>query len=54
MDNPENKALLSKKNVSITPHMAWYSEESQKELRRKAAMEIARVLKGEKPLHIVH
>ena len=28
--------------------MGWYSEESEKDVRRKAAMEVARVIKGEK------
>lgn len=42
--------LLSLPNVIITPHMAWYSEESAVDLQRMAAEEVARVLKGEEPL----
>jgi D-3-phosphoglycerate dehydrogenase / 2-oxoglutarate reductase len=53
MDVPENAALVGRSNVSITPHMGWYSVESEKDVRSKAAMEIARVIKGGKPLHIV-
>lgn len=42
--------LLSLPNVIITPHMAWYSEESAVDLQRMAAEEVARVLRGEEPL----
>ncbi|HEX6148935.1 C-terminal binding protein [Nocardioides sp.] len=31
----------------LTPHMAWYTEESEEDLRRKAAAEAARLLAGE-------
>jgi hypothetical protein len=34
--------------------MAWHSEESAKELKRKAAEEVRRVLLGEKPLYQVN
>ncbi len=51
--NLENQKLLSMKNVLITPHSGWYSEESENDVRRKAALEIARVIKGERPLHVV-
>ncbi len=33
--------------VLLTPHMAWYTEESETDLRRKAAAEAARMLRGE-------
>lgn len=33
----------------VTPHMAWYTEESQLDLRRKAAQEAVRILRGEAP-----
>lgn len=33
----------------ITPHMAWYSQESGAELRGKAAAEAGRLLRGEPP-----
>jgi D-3-phosphoglycerate dehydrogenase len=51
--NNDNANLLVRKNVLITPHMGWYSEESEIDVRKKAAMEIARVIRGEKPLHVV-
>jgi D-3-phosphoglycerate dehydrogenase len=36
--------------VVFTPHMAWYTEESETDMRRKAAQEAARLLRGQ-PLH---
>jgi len=39
--------LYSLDNVILTPHVAWYSEESQKTLRRKVAEEALRALRGE-------
>lgn len=33
--------------VVLTPHMAWYTEESELDMRRKAAEEAARLLRGE-------
>ena len=41
--------FLDMDNVILTPHSAYYSEESKIEMRRKAAEEVARVLRGEKP-----
>lgn len=32
--------------VLMTPHMAWYTEESEADLRRKAAAEVVRILRG--------
>ncbi len=36
-------------NVILTPHVAFYSEESVRELQRKAAEEVVRVLSGQTP-----
>jgi D-3-phosphoglycerate dehydrogenase len=38
----------------LTDHAAWYSEEAIADLQRKAAEEVARVLRGEAPLHQVN
>lgn len=46
--------LFQHENFLCTPHMAWHSEESAKELKRKAAEEVRRVLLGEKPLYQVN
>jgi len=44
-----NSALLRREDVILTPHMAYYSEESTAELQRKAAEEVVRVLQGNPP-----
>jgi len=36
-------------NVILTPHVAFYSEESVQELQRKAAEEVVRALSGRPP-----
>lgn len=33
--------------ILMTPHMAWYTEESESDLRRKAAAEAVRMIRGE-------
>ncbi len=37
----------------LTPHMSWYTEETELELRRRGAAEARRILDGEEPLHPV-
>ena len=37
----------------LTPHMAWYTEESERDLRVKAAQEARRLLAGERPRDVV-
>ncbi|MBA9027406.1 MULTISPECIES: C-terminal binding protein [Bacillaceae] len=49
-DNP----LLSMENVVITPHIAWYSEESEVELKRKSAQNVVDVLTGYIPTYLVN
>jgi D-3-phosphoglycerate dehydrogenase len=39
--------------IILTPHMAWYTEESELDLRRKATEEALRILDGKAPLHAV-
>jgi D-3-phosphoglycerate dehydrogenase len=46
--------LFRHENFLCTPHMAWHSEESAQELKRKAAEEVRRVLRGEAPLYQVN
>jgi D-3-phosphoglycerate dehydrogenase len=43
---PVNSPLIGKKNVIITPHTSFYSDESLVELQTKAAQEVANVLVG--------
>lgn len=40
-------------HLLFTPHMAWYTEESEADLRFKAAHEVRRLLLGERPKEIV-
>ena len=35
----------------LSPHQAWYTEESQSDLRRKSAEEALRIIEGESPLN---
>jgi D-3-phosphoglycerate dehydrogenase len=46
---PNGSPLLDSDKVVFTPHIAWYSEETIEQLRRNAAMEVARILSGEQP-----
>jgi D-3-phosphoglycerate dehydrogenase len=46
---PRDSRLRRFENVILTPHAAWYSEEAQNDLQRKAAEEVVRVLKNQKP-----
>jgi D-3-phosphoglycerate dehydrogenase len=41
--------LFKMPNVIVTPHIAWYSEQSAVDLQRMAAEEAVRVLRGEGP-----
>lgn len=42
-------ALVSHDRVVVTPHAAWYSEESYEALKSEVAREVVRVLSGERP-----
>jgi D-3-phosphoglycerate dehydrogenase / 2-oxoglutarate reductase len=48
-DEPVDAAVFEPvaDRVLLTPHMAWYTEESEADMRRKAAAEAARLLRGE-------
>lgn len=46
---PAHHPLCTLKNVVLSDHTAWYSEASVRELKRRAAEEVARVFAGEEP-----
>ncbi|WP_088105776.1 C-terminal binding protein [Halalkalibacter urbisdiaboli] len=48
----ENNPLLKMDNVILNPHVAWYSEEAQLELKRKTAQNVADVLLGYYPTYL--
>ncbi|MCL2248160.1 MAG: C-terminal binding protein [Oscillospiraceae bacterium] len=50
---PSNHPLLRHENLTVSPHMAWYSEDSAQELKRKVALEATRFVKGESVLYSV-
>jgi D-3-phosphoglycerate dehydrogenase len=49
-----NSPLFTLDNLIITPHSAYYSEESIHEARQRAAEEVVRVLSGHPPLSPVN
>ncbi|MDR3221043.1 MAG: C-terminal binding protein, partial [Candidatus Accumulibacter sp.] len=51
---PATHPLFKHDNFYCTPHMAWHSEESAQELKRKAAEEVRLVLRGEAPRYQVN
>ncbi|HLR31724.1 MAG TPA: C-terminal binding protein, partial [Fodinibius sp.] len=50
----EHHPFMTMDQVVLTPHVAFYSEESMQELKRKTAETIISVLKGEKPTYVVN
>ncbi len=48
---PPDHPLLGLPNCRVTPHSAWYSTAALEDMRRKAAMDVLRVLRGEDPLY---
>ena len=42
------------KNVVVSDHIGWYSEEAMRDLQRKAAEEVVRILNGMSPKHWVN
>jgi D-3-phosphoglycerate dehydrogenase len=49
-----NTSLLGRDNLILTPHTAFYSEESLVDLQTKAAEEVVRVLSGQAPRNPVN
>ncbi len=47
---PPDHPFLHEKRIIVTPHAAWYSEQSKIDVRVKGAEEVVRVLKGERPM----
>jgi D-3-phosphoglycerate dehydrogenase len=45
------RSIADRKDIIVTPHVAFSSETSLLELRQRSADEVVRVLKGELPLH---
>lgn len=50
----KNNRLLKMDNVIISPHVSWYSEEAEIELKRKATQNVADVLAGYYPTYLVN
>ena len=51
---PEDHTLRRRENVIISPHVAWYSEQSMAGLQAGAPNEVRRVLRGEWPVNVVN
>lgn len=51
---PQDSGLRSLPNVVLTDHAAYYSVEALSELKRKAAVNVRRVLQGEPPTYAVN
>lgn len=46
--------LLQRRNVLVTPHVAWYSQDARRELGVKAAEEALRYIRGERPRNLIN
>jgi D-3-phosphoglycerate dehydrogenase len=51
---PERHPLRGREDVILTPHVAWYSEESMRGLQAGAPSEVRRVLTGAWPVNVVN
>jgi len=51
---PDPHPLRGRENVTITPQVAWYSEQSMVGLQSGAPNEVRRVLTGEWPVNVVN
>ncbi|WP_053218274.1 C-terminal binding protein [Virgibacillus senegalensis] len=50
----DHHPFLSMEQVTLTPHAAWYSEDSEADLKRKSAQNVADVLLGYFPEYLVN
>jgi len=46
---PADHPLLHEPRILVTPHTGWYSEDANYDVRVRAAEEVVRVLRGERP-----
>ncbi len=51
---PADHPLFQSERCLVTPHMAWYSEQSIERMRRLASKQVARVLVGRLPTTLVN
>ncbi len=51
---PLDHPLRTLPRVLLTPHAAWYSEDAEPELRRRAARTIVQALRGERPAALLN
>jgi phosphoglycerate dehydrogenase-like enzyme len=51
---PRDHPLLHEERALVTPHVAWYSEESFHEVMEQGIEEIVRVLAGKRPHYVVN
>lgn len=51
---PADDPIRKLDNAILTPHAAWYSEQSRIDMRHKAAGQVVSVLKGEMPYSLVN
>jgi D-3-phosphoglycerate dehydrogenase len=51
---PMTHPIRSLARVLLTPHAAWYSEDAEPELRRRAARTIVHALRGERPAALLN
>ena len=51
---PAEHALTRFDNVVLTPHTAWYTEESYFDLKRRVVENVARVVNGQQPRNILN